>query len=69
MLTIKEALDNPNEHTVVAALGLDPVTGDLVFTSSKWLQLRCVDPPFRAHLMNAFSLALMEFGRRGKLDA
>lgn len=69
MLTIKEALDNPGDHTLVAALGLNPVTGDLVFTASRWLQYECAGAAFRARLVDAFGRALREFGQRGKLDA
>jgi hypothetical protein len=69
MLTIKEALDNPGEHTMVGALALHPVTGDLVFTASRWLQQRAVDPRFRAQLVDTFAKALMGFAQHGKLDA
>jgi len=69
MLTIKEALDNPGEHTIVGALGLHAMTGDLVFTASKWLQQRSADPTFRAQLVDHFARALKDFAQRGKLDA
>lgn len=68
MLTIKEALDNPGDHTIVAALGLHAVTGDLMFTASRWLQRECTDATFRARLVDAFSQALRGFGQHGKLD-